>query len=164
MKNTVQHPAYGQIHYEESIWTGKKVIKVNDTVLQQVSKDTYVLTIGGESVYAVLKGSMLTGACLTVRDEAIWLVAKPMWYDWLLSVLPFVVMIIWGNSPQLCSIIPVVGGAIGGAIGGVGVVTTMVLVRDRAGFRKILAALLALAGTFAVGAALGYAIVFAFLA
>ena len=164
MKNTIQHPVYGQILYEESIWTGKKVITVNGTALQKVSKDTYVLTIAGESVYAVLKGSLLSGACLTIRDEAIWLVAKPAWYDWLLSVLPFVVMIIWGNSPQLCSIIPVVGGAIGGAIGGVGFVTTMVLVRDRTGFKKILAGLLSLVVTFAVGAALGYGIVFAFLA
>ncbi len=41
------------------------------------------------------------------------------WYEIALSVLPFLLILIWGNVPALCAIVPVVGGAIGGAISGV---------------------------------------------
>ena len=33
--------------------------------------------------------------------------------------MPLVLILIWGNIPALCEIVPVIGGAIGGAISGV---------------------------------------------
>ena len=39
-------------------------------------------------------------------------------FEYILAVLPFIVIMIWGNNVTLCSIIPVAGGAIGGFISG----------------------------------------------
>ena len=38
---------------------------------------------------------------------------------------------IWGNSPALCAIFPVVGGAIGGALGGIGGVISLLLMKKQ---------------------------------
>ena len=38
------------------------------------------------------------------------------WYEIVLSVIPFALILVWGNSVSLCSIVPVVGGFIGGAV------------------------------------------------
>ena len=164
MKKVIMHPTYGEIVYEEGFWSGKRTFTVNGTAMQKISKDTYTFIVGEESVQAVLQGSMLMGASLNIRGEKIWIISKPKLYDWLLSFLPFAIIMIWGNSAPLCSIIPVAGGAIGGALGGAGLVITMFLIREKRGARKILTALLAALLTFAVGAALGCAIVFAFMA
>lgn len=164
MKKTIMHPTYGEIVYEEGIWSGKRTFTINGIAMQKISKDTYVFMIGEESIQAVLQGSMLTGASLNIRGEKIWIISKPKWYDWLLSFLPFAIIMIWGNSASLCSMIPVAGGAIGGALGGAGLVITMFNVREKRGVQKILTALLATLVTFAVGVAMGYAIVFAFMA
>lgn len=164
MKKVIMHPTYGEIIYEEGIWSGKRTFTINGAAMQKISKDTYAFMFGEESVQAVLRGSMLAGASLNIRGEKIWIISKPKWYDWLLSFLPFAIIMIWGNSAPLCSIIPVAGGAIGGALGGAGFVVTMFNVREKRGVKKILTALLATLITFAIGAALGVAIVFAFMA
>ena len=72
-------------------------------------------------------------------------------------------MLLWGNNPRLCSIVPVVGGAIGGALGGAGMVITMLLVRDKKGLGKVLTGLLIALATLAIGAVLGFAIVLAMM-
>jgi hypothetical protein len=110
-----------------------------------------------------VRGGILTGVALCIQNEEIWIYSKPTWIDWVFAVLPFVLMIVWGNSVRLCSIIPVVGGAIGGALGGLAMVVTMLLIREKGIARKILMTLLATLVTFIIGAALGYVIVFAFL-
>lgn len=162
MKKTIMHQTYGEIVYEEGIWSGKKTITINGTALQKAKKNVYMLA-DEENVQVTLRGSVLTGASLNIRGEEICVFAKPAWYDWLLSFLPLALIMIWGNSISLCSIIPVVGGAIGGALGGVGLVVTMFLIREKGIVHKLLTALLATLITFAAGAALGYLIVFALM-
>ena len=163
MKKTMQHPVYGEIVYEESLWTGRKTLSVNGTVLQKVSKDTYSIPLADESTRGILKGNVLTGVCLNIFDEEIWVVSKAAWLDWVLSALPFMVIMLWGNNPRLCSIFPVVGGAIGGALGGAGAVITMLFVRSKKGFVKVMTGLLIALATFAIGAVLGFAIVLAMM-
>ena len=66
----------------------------------------------------------------------------------------------WGNSVELCKIIPVVGGAIGGAISGVISVLALVFSkRTKNILYKVLIGLAGLVVTFAVGAAIGFMIV-----
>jgi hypothetical protein len=163
MKKIMQHPVYGEIVYEESLWTGRKTLSVNGTVLQKVSKDTYSIPLGDESTRGILKGNVLTGVCLNISGEDIWIVPKAAWLDWVLSALPFMVIMLWGNNPRLCSIFPVVGGAIGGALGGVGAVITMLFVRSKKGFVKVMTGLLIALATFAIGAVLGFVIVLAMM-
>ena len=163
MKKTMQHPVYGEIVYKESWWTGRKTLSLNGTALQKVSKDSYSLPRGDESARGILKGNVLTGVCLNIGGEDIWIVPKTGALDWVLSALPFALIMLWGNNPQLCSLIPVVGGAIGGGLGGAGVIITMLSVRDKKGFGKVLTGLLIALATFVIGAVLGFAIVLAMM-
>ena len=163
MKKVIAHPTYGEIVYEENIWSGKKTATVGGAAMRKIGKNTYTFTAGEESVQAVLKGSFMTGACLNIAGEEIRIVPKPKWYDWLLSLLPPVLIIIWGNSMLLCSLIPVVGGAIGGAIGGAGFVFNMFRIRETHGVKKVLTALFVTLVTLVVGATLGCAMVFALM-
>lgn len=161
MKKNISHPVYGEIIYEESVWSGKKSISMKGIPLKCISKNVYTLEDGEYTIQVNLRGSALAGVALCIQNEEIWVINKPAWYDWVLSMIPFVLMIVWGNSVQLCSIIPVVGGAIGGALGGAAMVMTMFMIRGKSIVRKLLTALLSTLITFAIGAALGYAIVFA---
>jgi hypothetical protein len=163
MRKTINHPYYGEIAYEEGIWSGKKSISINGVALKSLKKNVFAFGEGENSVQVTVRGGVLTGVALCIQNEEIWIYSKPTWFDWVFAVLPFVLMIVWGNSVRLCSIIPVVGGAIGGALGGLAMVVTMLLIREKGIARKILMTLLATLVTFIIGAALGYVIVFAFL-
>ena len=107
-----------------------------------------------------VKGSALNGVSIIFRNEQIQLWPKPAWYDWLLSILPLLVLLIWGNSVALNSILPVVGGAIGGGIGGGALVLGMILMRGKSFGKKLLTALLVFLGAFGVAALIGQFIVF----
>ena len=151
MKSSVNHPVYGPITYEEGAWSGKKIITVGGRELKKIDKNTFVFSEGESPMMATLKGSWLVGASLCVGGEEIRLVSKPAWYEWILAFLPFVLVVVWGNSVPLCSIIPVAGGAIGGALGGVSFVVSMSLFRGKSVGGKLLTALLAMLVTFGIG-------------
>lgn len=158
MKKSVTHPIYGIITYEENIWSGKKTVSVNGNVLQKTGKNTFLFMNGETGVAVTLRGSVLTGVTLQIQNEQISVIAKPAWYEWILAVLPLALNLIWGNSVALCSIIPVVGGAVGGALGGAAMVICMGMMREKTVGGKLLTALVTVLATFAAGAVLGYLI------
>lgn len=114
MKITIQHTTYGEIIYEESIWTGKKELTVNGVKAQKTSKKTFI--VDGKN--AIINGSLYTGMTLVIDIIPIEIVPKPKWYELVLSILPISFWLTWGNHPVLYSNVPVVGGAIIGAICG----------------------------------------------
>jgi hypothetical protein len=57
MKITIQHTTYGEIIYEESIWTGKKELTVNGVKAQKTSKKTFI--VDGKN--AIINGSLYSG-------------------------------------------------------------------------------------------------------
>jgi hypothetical protein len=131
MQITVNHPTYGRIEYEESFWTGKKQIYINGAPLEKQSKKTYFFAFNGECKTCTLTGSYLGGAKLTVGSDTIQISRPPKAYETALSVFICVLLIVWGNSIALCSIIPVAGGAIGGAIAGLAAVTNTLLIKQK---------------------------------
>lgn len=159
MKTSITHPIYGQITYEENFWHGRKTIVINGIPLQKVKKNEYVLNNGETSVPVTLVGSFFAGATLMIQGEEIRLIAKPTVLDWILALLPAVLVVVWGNSIKLCSIIPIIGGAIGGAIGGFGTAFAMLKMRNKNIGLKLLISLATTVITFAVCAALGIALV-----
>lgn len=163
MRNTITHPVYGRIDYEETLWTGKRSLSFNGIALQKKAKNEYGFAGDSAGTQVTVLGSAFMGVSLWIGDEEIQIIPKPTWYDWILSFLPFALMIVWGNNVYLCSIVPVVGGAIGGALGGAAAVITMSLLRGKSTGRKLLTVLLATLATFAVGATLGFAIVVAMI-
>ncbi|MBE6595201.1 MAG: hypothetical protein E7644_05330 [Ruminococcaceae bacterium] len=127
MKEIVQHSIYGEIVYNESFWTGKKALTINGVDAKPISKKEYMVN----EKRAILKGSFLTGSTLLIEGETIQLSPKAKWNEIILAIIPFLFLLTWGNSPSLCSIFPVVGGAIGGALGGVGAVISLFLMKTQ---------------------------------
>lgn len=125
MKSYVTHPTYGNIVYDENFWSGKKSILVNGNFAKRLSKKDFI--VDGKS--AILKGNFLTGATLQIEGETIVLCEKPKIYEFILALLPFIFILTWGNSPTLCLIFPVIGGAIGGALGALAFITSLILMK-----------------------------------
>lgn len=113
MRITKEHAEYGLIVFEENVWTGKKKLSINGKPLQKVGKTTFTGE-GGKTVF--LKGNYFAGCRLQLDKEEIVLTPALKWYEIVLSVIPFALILVWGNSVALCSIVPVVGGFIGGAV------------------------------------------------
>ncbi len=94
--------------------------------LQKSPKKTFQTNDGQ---ILTLKGSYLSGVTLESNDIQVKLTPSVKWYEIVLSILPFIPIMVWGNSVTLCTIIPVVGGAIGGAINGVAAILNLFVIK-----------------------------------
>lgn len=165
MKTSITHPTCGTICYEENIWTGKKTIQINGQMLEKGrNKKTFLWNTGATTEEVLVKGSFVGGLTLTIGQQSITVVEKPTAAEYLLSALPLLLMLIWGNSVALCSIVPVIGGAIGGAMGGLAFVIALQKMRSKTVSGKILTALVTTALTFLAGVVLAYIVIYAMLA
>lgn len=155
MKQTIQHEKYGEILYNENFWTGKKSLSMNGAPLTKISKKEFQTTNG---VTGTITGSFLSGACLSIGGETIRLTPKITWYEIVLCLLPFILVMVWGNVVALCQIVPVVGGAIGGAVSALLSFTGLFCMRTvKPVWAKILIGIAAVAVTFGICCGIGYA-------
>ena len=104
MRQVIQDDKIGEINYEETFWTGKKTVYINGQPLNKVAKNIFETADGTK---AELKGNFLTGATLTVGENQVRIVNPVKWYEIVMSVLPFILIMIWGqfhgamqNSPD----------------------------------------------------------------
>lgn len=156
MKATVQHSEYGLIDYEESAWTGKKELAINGVKLQKHSKNTFILDRDGEKQLCQIKGNFITGTTLNVGQDVIALLPAAKVYEIVCSVAILMLILVWGNSVPLCSIIPVVGGVIGGAISGAMACLNLLLMKKTKNVGiKLSIWLVMLAATFFICALIG---------
>ena len=118
MKRIIEHALYGQIEYNENIWTGKRDISINGVKLIKDKKNTYIYDTGENKISVSVQGSIFAGIQLVVGKDIIEIEKKSAWYETACSIAIFVLVLIWGNNTYLCSIVPIIGGAIGGAISG----------------------------------------------
>lgn len=130
MTTFVNHDTYGQIVYNENFWTGKKDLMVNGKYLTKIDKKTFRFTNGEEEKYFIIGGNFLRGAYITVGSDKIQLTPPIKWYEATLPILLFITLLVWGSSPQLVSIFPLVGGAIGGLINAVGMILSMLTMKS----------------------------------
>jgi hypothetical protein len=130
MKAIINHETYEQIVYDESAWTGKKTLMVNGKYLTKIDKKTFFYSNGQERQYFVLGGNFLKGAFVTVGKDKIQLTPPVKWYEMLLPILVFITLLVWGSSPSLVLIFPLVGGALGGLIDGIGVVLSVLAMKS----------------------------------
>ena len=150
-------PKFGEINYEENVWTGKKKVTINGVQLTSVNKTTFNYDYNGTLVEVKITGNIYTGCNLTIYDEAYEIYTKTAWYEYILAILPFILVIVWGNSVALCKIVPVIGGAIGGAISGVfSFVSLSVMKSIKSPLFKVLIGVICLIATFVVCAIAGY--------
>lgn len=157
MKQVLQHETYGEIVYEESFWSGKKTLSFNNVELKKLSNKSFLLEDGRE---ITVNGNYLTGVKLLIGSETIKVTPTVTWYEIVLSVLPFLLIMVWGNVVALCEIVPVVGGAIGGFISGLLSVTNLLIIRRLKNIWLKIAVSIAMLGlTFGICCGIGYAIV-----
>ena len=144
MKTVVQNEKYGEFVVDENVWTGKIKVFLNGKELAKVDKTRYLIE---EKMYIDFTGNSIKGLYMTVDNQTTQVTAPAKWYEIALSVLIFVVILIWGNSLTLCSIVPVVGGAIGGGLSAMLAVVNLFVMR---GIKNVALKLLAFVGIFAV--------------
>ncbi len=160
MKAFVQHPVYGTIIYNEGFWSGKRSLTINGIDARSVSKKDFVI----EDKNATITGSYLSGANLQIDGEAVVLTARAKWYEIILSILSLIFLMTWGNSAELCTIFPVVGGALGGALGGLSVFASLLLMKkSKSSMIKVLIGLGVFAATIAIAFVLAIMMVFLIL-
>lgn len=113
---------FGSIIYEENFWTGKRKITIDGIELEKIDKKAYSFTNVDpetekpQNLVVKINGALFSGVTLTIKDKTITVIDKTTILDYIIFVLPIVFVIIWGNSPKLCLMLPIVGGAIGGAV------------------------------------------------
>ena len=107
MKSIINHEVYGVIEYEESFWTGKRVIKVNGQPLKKIDKKTFVLEGGEKPVYFSIRGSFFAGVKAYINGHAINLTPPTKWYEYIATVIIFAIGVLFGA----------IGGAIGALLG-----------------------------------------------
>ena len=157
MQKVVRHDKYGEITYDESFWVGRKSVSINGTPLKKINRKTFE-TADGQQV--VVKGNYVYGVKLLIGGETIQVTPTVKWYEIVLSLLPFIFNMSWGNSEYLCGILPVIGGAIGGLIGGAAMALSLMLMRrfDKVGW-KIGASMAVFAAAFGISVGIGFAFV-----
>lgn len=156
MKQVIQHEKYGEITYEESSWTGRKSLSINGAPLEKVSKKEF-RTQDGKT--ATIGGNFLIGATLLIEGESIRLTPKIKWYEIALCIIPFILILVWGNVAALVKIVPVVGGAIGGAISALmSVLSLFVMKSVKLTWQKVLIGVCFVAVTFGICCGIGLVI------
>ncbi len=151
MKVLLHDEEIGEILYEESIWTGKKTIYINGKPLEKVNKSTFSMMDGEEKKLVSVRGNIYQGISLVVKGKSLVVSKKPEWYEIAFSILPFAIVIVWGNNATLCSIVPIIGGAIGGAISGaMGVVSLSLMQNAKEVWKKLLIGIGMLVGTLVI--------------
>lgn len=151
MKATVHHVGYGLIEYDESFWSGKKNIRIDNKPLTKKARNLYVANGEDGELECRVRGSFLFGASLQIGEDVILITEHCKWYEMFLSMLICVFVLTWGNVPGLSKIFPIIGGAMGGAISGAAMCGSLVLMKmQRNVFIKLLIWLGIFAGTVAV--------------
>lgn len=151
MKKTVYNEKIGQIVYEENFFTGKKRVSINGEELEYQSKNTFAWYREKATEVVYIEGNNVKGATITVGGTVVELCEPATWYEWVCTVFIFALIIVWGTSPTLCRVIPVVGGAIGGAIaGGMGYLNMLLMKAQSKVLVKLAIWLGMTAATFAI--------------
>ena len=164
MKQTVEHSVYGKIEFEESQISGKKTVSINGMPLRSVKKNEFILKTDEGDITCIISGYFLTGATINIKGDVIRLTQRLAWYEILLAVIIPIFIIIWGNSPALFTVVPVIRGAIGCLIGcAFGIFCLLFMKKQRGILAKLLVWIISLALAFGIGALLGFVIYVALL-
>lgn len=129
MKNVVNDSALGRIEFEESFWTGKRAITINGKPLTKKSNKLFEYNDGEVVKTVKVKGNTFTGAEIEIDGVSIEVFRKIKWYEIVLASVLVVFVMFWGNSYELCSIVPAVGGGLGGGISALGACTYLLLTK-----------------------------------
>ena len=156
MVKNIESGKYGTITYKESNWFGSSEILVNGQKIDKIDKTSYSFEHEGAIVNIKIVGNFFNGASMQIGDEIHEVSPKTLWYEYALALFNIVLIIVWGSSVALCSIVPVIGGLIGVAISGsFSVVAMFLMKRSKNPLIKLLIGFACIAVTFVICAILG---------
>jgi hypothetical protein len=130
MKASILTEKYGEIVYEENIWTGKRKVNVGGKEFKKINKKTFVGEINGERIGVAISGNYISGVFIDINGEKFRVIESAKWYDYLIAFIWLIPYFVWANSPVLCAILPIVGGGLGGAVAGVFLATGLLLIKS----------------------------------
>ena len=113
MKQVIQNEKYGTIEFTEGNLIGTRTLSINGESLSKKSNKKFQMNDG---TIVDIKGSVFTGIKLHINDDEIKVTNSGTWYELAILIAGFVFLMVWSNSVALCSIIPMIGGAIGGIL------------------------------------------------
>lgn len=149
MKVIVENEKYGTIEYKENFWTGRRKIYIDGKQYKYKDSNKYVNKSEGKEEVVKVRGGYFSGVRLTVIDTYVNVVPMTATFEYVLALLPFIFVIIWGSAPYFCSLFPIVGGIIGGVISiTTGVVQVKIMREFKSVLLKILVAIIMFAVTF----------------
>ncbi len=131
MQIALRSNKYGLILYEENVWTGKVNLSIDGVPLVKGKKRVFFYNVDNRSIPVKVKGNSVMGVRLLIDNAEYVLSNPPKKYEFAIAILAFVFMMVWGTSKALCSIVPIIGGAIGGAINGVCQFSSLVLMKKQ---------------------------------
>lgn len=129
MKISKEIENIGTVCYQENVLSGKKSLSVDGEKLTKVSKKEFEYTNAETVTRFTIEGNALQGVNVVVNGQKYEFLQKTAWYEYIVAFIGFVFILVWGNVPALCAIMPVVGGAIGGLIGALGAVLGIYMMR-----------------------------------
>lgn len=115
MKEVIKLEDGSNLTYEESFWTSKKNIYIDNVETKKISKTEFKYGENLEKT-VLIKGNFLKGVQVVVNEKEYEVSPKTVWYQYIIFLIPIIFIITWGAVPQFLAIFPVVGGAIGGLI------------------------------------------------
>ncbi len=135
MNYVINHAVYGEIRLEESFWTSQKSVTINGAALKRIGKMkkgqcTYEYETEDGKKQVTSKGTFVSGIQLTIDGETIQMGNGAAWYEIAACALMWIVMLVWGNVPNLYAIWPVLGGALGGALHAILALTAMLAMKS----------------------------------
>ena len=111
MKEIIQHEKYGIIEFSEGDFIANRQIVINGQPLQKKSNKIFYLA---DNTEVKGEGNLFSGVKLNIGGEMVQISNSGKWYELAIYIAGFVLLMVWRNSIALCSIVPMVGGAIGG--------------------------------------------------
>lgn len=139
MKKSFEVPSLGTVVVKESIWTGRFTVLVNGVEAKRMSKTAFLYESGASTYDINITGNFVKGSTMTINGDSYKISENIKWYEYVLALLPFVFILIWGNVPALCQILPVVGGALGGLVSALmGILSAIVMKETKSIALKIL--------------------------
>lgn len=106
-----------ELVYEESFWSGKKVLKYDGVELKKISRNVFEYDNGTSKEQFEVVGNMVLGVKIKMFGSEVQVTRKVAWYELVMSL--FVAM------PCL-----ILGGAIGGALGAIFGIINLFVIRN----------------------------------
>ena len=113
MKEIIQHEKYGTIEFSEGNIIANRKITVNGQELEKKSNKLFYLD---NDTPVTVTGSLFSGVKLEINGDKVQISNPGKWYEIAIYIIGFVILLVWSNSYALCSILPMIGGAIGGLL------------------------------------------------